>query len=87
MELEFHIVGVISLAVRGLAPREGLVNILGDNWPNAPLRVNHVSYVYTGGVGSAQALAEAYGATLRLEYVRVDNYQEVTSFSLYVVFL
>jgi hypothetical protein len=68
------IVGSEILEFEGLAPRTTLQNILGDNWPNPPLKVDHVSYVYVRNTfEEAEKLAVEYGATFRKEAVRVDG--------------
>lgn len=69
----FQIVGHVQLDIDGLAPRDGLVNILGNNWPAPPMNCGYVSYVYVAGEDRAVVLAAQYNATFRAEYVRVDR--------------
>ena len=53
----FDIVGVAVLSVNGIiAPRPALQNILGDNWPTPPLKIDHVSYVYVSGDEQVQKI-------------------------------
>ena len=70
----FNIVGVAVLSVNGIiAPRPALQNILGDNWPTPPLKIDHVSYVYVSGDEQVQNLADQYGAQFRQESVYTDG--------------
>jgi len=69
----FDIVGVSQLSVNGIAPRRALQNILGDNWPTPPLKINHVSYVYVSGDEEIQMLADQHGARFRQESVYTDD--------------
>jgi hypothetical protein len=69
----FEIMGVLPLSVHGIAPRPALQNILGDNWPTPPLKIDHVSYVYVSGVEQVQALADQHGARFRQESVYSDG--------------
>ena len=70
----FDIVGGAVLSVNGIiTPRPALQNILGDNWPTPPLKIDHVSYVYVSGDEQVQNLADQYGAQFRQESVYTDG--------------
>ena len=74
MDNNQSVVGYEKVTVVGLAPRDALQNIPGDNWPSPPWTCNHVSYCYLKNEPTnAQQLAEKYNATLRTEEVRVDQ--------------
>ena len=68
----FDIVGMSILSVNGIAPRHALQNILRDNWPTSPLRINQASYVYVSGDQPIQRLADQYGARFHPESVHAD---------------
>ena len=69
-----RIVGHDLVEVDGLAPRQGLQNISGDNWPNPPWTCHRVTYCYlTAPPINAQAVAAYLGATLRTQSVYVDG--------------
>ena len=69
-----RIVGYDWIHVDGLAPRQGLQNINGDNWPNPPWTCDYVTYCYLRAPPvNAEAVARELDATLRTEPVRVDN--------------
>lgn len=69
-----HVVGTRQLTVEGLAPRAGLQNIPGANWPNPPMAMDYVTYCYLReDVSTIEATAKLYNATFRKESVRVDN--------------
>jgi hypothetical protein len=66
------ILGHINLSVQGMAP-SGLQNIDGLNWPNPPMGVDKVSYVYVAGEELVVELASRNNARFRQELVREDN--------------
>ena len=69
-----RIVGRDLVEIVGLAPRQTLQNISGDNWPNPPGNCDYVTYCYLKAPPvNAEAVARNLGATLRAESVYVDN--------------
>ena len=71
-----RIVGHDLVEVVGLAPRQGLQNISGDNWPNPPWNCDYVTYCYLRTPPSnGETVARKLGATLRTQSVYVDNYR------------
>ena len=69
----FDIVDVAVLSLNGIAPRPALQNILCDNWPTPPLKIDHVSCVYVSGDEQVQNLADQYGAQFSQESVYTDG--------------
>ena len=75
---KFMIVG--NIPVYGVAPaRPGLQNLLDNHWPNPPLAIDRLSYVYV----ETSTLAAAYGAKFPQDSVdgnRVAIYHGDTTF-------
>jgi hypothetical protein len=72
----FSVVSTETINIEGLAPHARLQNILGDNWPNPPLAIDHVTYCYLAEADSASIQAYAndeLGATFRQQSVRMDG--------------
>jgi len=73
----FEMVGVNQLPVLAVAPREGLQNLSGANWPAAPMGANYVTYTYfdedSAELVNIQTVAALYKAKFRHEPVRKDR--------------
>ena len=68
------VVGRTSITVVGLAPKERLQNISGDNWPEKPCGREYVTYTYIEEPSTCTAVntASTYSATLRTREVYKD---------------
>mmetsp|Transcript_7854 Transcript_7854/g.19387 ORF Transcript_7854/g.19387 Transcript_7854/m.19387 type:complete len:163 (+) Transcript_7854:108-596(+) len=71
------IVGFCSLTVIGLAPRERIQNMRGDeNEWTPPFNLGNLTYTYIENDASVAATAERYAAQLETERVHVDGDRE-----------
>ena len=73
LSAKFMIVGTIPVSIHGVALNPGLQNLLSHNWPNPPLAIDRLSYVYVSGETIGETFAAAYGAKFRQESVYTDG--------------